>query len=329
MSISRESFIEWVKNEWGEESVNLDKTEEICVNSPFVDDVKHHMWCNTEKNAYHCWKSGNHGSLVELVSKFNNISIKEAFEKIKEETNLEKLEQKLIKFIKNKKEIKQKENKLSILPEFINLQNLKIPICENYLNGRKINSRNFYFAKTGRYKDRIIIPYFDFNGKLIFINGRTLNPKNELRYLGPPKELGVGKGDVVFMTDWKNKNKLYITEGEFDAITLWECGYNACALGGKTITNKQLNFIIDYDIVFCFDSDKWGLQSLYKYASYKNSIHGGFDKKMYMCSPPKKFKDWNKTYVEIGKDALKYYISKKEEVIGWDQLIKLKMNNYE
>ena len=79
----------------------------------------------------------------------------------------------------------------------------------------------------GRYKGRIIIPYYDKIGNLIYFNGRHLG-NSKCKYLGPPKDIGVGKEDVVFMAGkWPETGSIiYLCEGEFNAISLREAELN-------------------------------------------------------------------------------------------------------
>ena len=66
-----------------------------------------------------------------------------------------------------------------------------------YLNKRKIDFKDFYVCLNGNYNNRIIIPYFNEMKELIYFNSRALH-ETKLRYLGPPKTIGVGKEDILY-----------------------------------------------------------------------------------------------------------------------------------
>ena len=62
-----------------------------------------------------------------------------------------------------------------------NLGNCQLrTLAENYLKSRKLPVDNLYVCSNGRYANRIIIPYYDNNKKLIYYNGRSIN-YNKLR----------------------------------------------------------------------------------------------------------------------------------------------------
>ncbi len=185
-----------------------------------------------------------------------------------------------------------------------------------------------FICTSGRYKNRILIPYYDKNNNLVYYNGRYIgDPGKNLRYLGPPKELGIGKGDVIYVQKWPNKNeKIYITEGEFDAMSLYQSGFYSAALGGKSLTDRQIDMISDYTPVLCLDADKAGGEALLKIAN--TLLSKGFSKVFYV-RPCKEFKDWNGLLIEKGEKILKHYVLKQEkeyENTGIDGIL-ISMNN--
>ena len=134
-----------------------------------------------------------------------------------------------------------------------------------------------------------------------------------LRYLGPPKEIGIGKGDVLFMAGghWPEKGStVYVCEGEFDALSIFHSGLNSIACGGKNLSEKQVSMIKDYNLVICLDNDKAGLQgSTYMSAIISQNIQSnGSDQRLMFVSPHKLYKDWNEMYVKEGPRIMKNYI---------------------
>lgn len=327
MSIDFDNFLNWVESKF--EDVVI-KGDEILIDSIFCDDRKKHLWCNPnggktgcKNGVYHCWKSDKSGSLIGLVMLVEKCSFEEANDILgtSSEGSLVDLEKKVNEIFEEKKEenfqneTQENENNIQLpencyffdeLPSFNKFRKSAF----EYLSSRNISTDGLLVCTKGRYKNRIIIPYYDKNKKLIYYNGRLIG-NNGLRYLGPPKELGVGKGDVVFAPKWPNKNdKIYITEGEFDALTLSQVGFNSVALGGKLLSEKQMEIIKEYKPVLCLDADEAGLKSTYEIASFFMS-KGIFD--VNYVRPSVQYKDWNGLLINKGQKILQAYIKTNEK----------------
>jgi DNA primase len=184
--------------------------------------------------------------------------------------------------------------------------------AEQYLKKRKIEIGNLLVAIKGRYYNRLVIPYYDKNNNLIYYNCRTLG-KEVPKYLGPIKNelLNIGKDDVIFMPKWANHNsKLYLTEGEFDSITLFQCGLSSAALGGKNLSNYHVEVLKNYQLVVALDADnagKLGLKSIAGEGSKLNTDS------ILFVRPPKEFKDWNEFYINYDASIVNKYIKTQEK----------------
>lgn len=324
MSIDFDKFLNWAESRFDDIVVS---GNEIKLNSIFCEDRKHHLWCNpyggktgNPHGVYHCWKTDQKGNLINLVMHVDKCSFDEALEILDtvSEGSIADLERKVQEmFDNNQKETTKTTNKLELpsgcygfedLPSSNYLKKMAI----DYIESRKLDKNNLLICTSGRYRNRILIPYFDKDGSLIYYNGRYIgDPGTNLRYLGPPKELGIGKGDVLYCPKWPNKGeKVYITEGEFDAMSLFVCGFNSIALGGKSMTEKQIDMIKDYVPVLCLDADEAGTLALPRVAN--SLFQKGFSKVFYV-RPCIEFKDWNGLLVEKGYRILKYYINTQEK----------------
>lgn len=342
MSVNFDNFLSWAESRFDHVKVRGD---EILLNSIFCEDRKNHLWCNPyggknkiENGVYHCWKTDEKGSLIKLVMLVDKCSFQDALETLDVQTegSLEDLEKKVNEIfekndIEKRREIEENNKELSI-PENCYLFD-ELPSCNylkkhavEYMKSRKLNYSDLYICTAGRYKNRILIPYYDSNKKLIYYNGRYIgDPGSNLRYLGPPKQLGIGKGDVIFVPEWPaKKEKIYITEGEFDAMTLYQAGFNSAALGGKSMTENQMKMISEYTLVLCLDGDKAGGEALPKMAKALSSK--GFSTIFYV-RPCKEYKDWNGLLIEKGEKILKHYILNQEKEFNYLDEIKISMNN--
>ncbi|RTK96619.1 MAG: toprim domain-containing protein [Neisseriaceae bacterium] len=338
MSINFDKFKKWAISRFGQDNVQI-KSKEICINSIFdKNDTSFKMWCNPSGGkkkrkfgVFHCFKTDKKGSLVKLVQIVDSCDRNDALEALDGRTSIYELEKQLEELLeKSEKELfpeEIKEKPLFTLPENCYLisdlpkENWWRRKCEEYLAGRKIPIDGLYICNDGKYKARIIIPYYDKNGKLIYWNGRHLG-KSKCKYLGPPKEIGVGKEDVVYMAGkWPAKGEtVYICEGEFNAMTLKQAEFNAVACGGKNMGEKQALLLADYKVVLCLDRDKAGKAGSEKMTSILTNLGAlaksrGNEEKIMFVVPPAGYNDWNEFLVEKNAIMLHHYIMKNKRAI--------------
>lgn len=326
MSIEFDSFLEWAESRFEDVIVAGD---EIKINSVFCDDRKHHLWCNPsggkkghEYGVYHCWKSDKKGSLIGLVMLVDDCSFDQAAAKLGASSSggIEDLERRVNEMFALKQGRTEAEEApksgLEMPPDCYPFEDLPSynrvrTSAEEYLKGRMIPTDGLMVCTSGRYRNRIMIPYLDRSGALIYYNGRYIgDPGGGLRYLGPPKELGIGKGDVLYSRSWPAKGeKVYIAEGEIDSMSLDICGFKSVALGGKNMTDAQLGMLKDTLPVLCLDADEAGGQALPRIATRLRKA--GFASVRYV-RPSKEHKDWNGLLVARGPDVLAGYIRSQE-----------------
>lgn len=339
MSIDYDSFLRWAQDRFGGDVITRGK--EIKVNSIFVEDRGHHLSCNTdggkyrrENGCYRCLKTDNKGTLTGLVMLVDGCDYDEALEILSGHTSIRVLEERLDEFFKNKdiKPPPTPENRL-VLPygccliSEMGYSNFYRMEAEEYLKARKLPVDNLMYCTSGdhRYRNRIIIPYYDAQGTLIYFNGRHINKKVKPKYRGPEKSVGVGKGDVIYCPGaWPEANsKVHVTEGEFNAMTLKLSGFNSMACGGKTLSEKQVAFLRHYKVVLCLDNDDDS-----KAPGYGHAASPGFQAMLVMAKmlmgafvlvsfvrPPKGFKDWNDMLVAFSPIIIYEYISKNEKAV--------------
>jgi DNA primase len=320
MRINYDCFLRWAEDRFGEV---VTKGNEIRINSIFTDDKGFHLWCSPsggkyQRNdgCYHCFKTDKKGTLIGLVMLVDNCTYQDAKEVLSGDyIALKDLEQRLDEFFENKEKDDKKEINLQLPPNSFLIKDLNSNLRvrpEQYLTGRKLSINDLYFCTTGSYNDRIIIPYYDSYGKLIYFNSRALG-KSKLRYFGPEKATGVGKADVLYFPSWPPKgSKIYLTEGEFDALTLESCGFNSAACGGKVLSDKQIEMLSLYQVCLSLDEDKAGLMGL-KEMSNKLILRGV---RVTYVRPPLGFKDWNEMLIKFNSNIIKAWIGKNEKFIN-------------
>jgi len=325
--IDYDTFLQWAEEHFDPVIISGD---EIKINSVFTDDNKQHLWANTSKNAFHCWKSEKSGNLFELVCEVTGCSYPDAISLLSNDNSLRTLEAKLDKFFSDKEVIVKPKSTLVLPLNVTPISELTSPhkeIAEKYLSDRKIDIGNLMYCTSGQYKNRIVIPYYGPDGTLIYWNTRDVTGKSKVRYLGPDAKSGVGKGDVVYALEWPRAgSKLYLTEGEFDALSLNQCGLNGAACGGKALVTKQVELLRPYSVCICFDTDKSGEVALHKIGD--KLIESGIRDVSFVRPPlDAKKMDWNRMLLEYGEKILALYVTSHEKPFTYWTSKMLRFNN--
>lgn len=333
MSCDFEKFLNWAEDRFGEVVVRGD---EIKVNSIFCEDFKHHLWCNPyggkkgrENGVFRCWKTDQRGSLVTLVMMVDKCSYEEALEVISgEAATLAELEKQVEEMFSKKTKppelpVAAPEPGLSLPPYTYLISDLPSSSfyrskAETYLNNRKIPIDNLYVCSDGDYRNRIIIPYFNQDRKLIYFNGRYIG-ESKTKYLFPNKnECGLEKGNLIYFPKWPAKGeRLYLTEGEFDAITLNLCGLISGACGGKSLTPEQIEILRNYQITLALDNDAAGKSIYTAQFGLADILCENSLKNINYVLPPPGFKDWNEVLKKHSRAVLRSYILGNEKKYEW------------
>jgi hypothetical protein len=319
MPVAFDKFVDWAEKHFGPVEV---RGNEICVNSIFTDDKKKKLWCNpfggknkVRYGVYHCWKTDKKGTLLSLVMQLEKCGRDRALDILGcEKETLLVPDDIDFSFDINapKKELdlgfKQKE---LVLPPFT------YPIsvaptswherASEYLRERCLPSKDFFVCTGGKYEGRVIIPYYDGAGRLVYFNGRSITG-NPLRYRGPEKEIGVGKEDVIYFPQYPSAgDTVFLCEGEFDAYALFLCGYKACACGGKFLSDKQAVILSSFKMIVALDADEAGTNSLS--IMHNRIVQYNQFASADIVQPPKQVKDWNEFYKQYGAEIIKGYIA--------------------
>ncbi len=128
---------------------------------------------------------------------------------------------------------------------------------------RKEGSDHFY----GRFRDRLMFPICDDQGRVIGFSGRVLPGSDDPRkYVNSPETPLFVKSRVMFGLD-KSKRAILdkqfaiVCEGQLDLISCYMAGVqNIVAPQGTAFTNEHARIIKRYsnEVVLCFDSDEAG-----------------------------------------------------------------------
>lgn len=125
-------------------------------------------------------------------------------------------------------------------------------------------------------KDFLVIPLYDCNNKMYGFYSRSLNDKKFYTYMN-----SANVGYKVWNYFNINPDETcYVTEGIFDAISLYVSGFkNVIASMGAKISDEVLHSL--KDPVFCLDNDKTGKCNALEYAKrgYKILVYPDLEQK--------------------------------------------------
>jgi len=120
------------------------------------------------------------------------------------------------------------------------------------------------------FRDRLMIPIHDIQGRVIAFGGRTLADEQP-KYLNSPETELFNKGKTLFALDQARTaisqlDCAVVVEGYFDAIALHAKGItNAVASLGTALSREQVRMLLRYSeskqLILNFDADKAGLNA--------------------------------------------------------------------
>lgn len=124
--------------------------------------------------------------------------------------------------------------------------------------------------KTGKYFDRfrlrLMIPIFNLSQKPIAFGGRTLKKGEPAKYVNSPETPLYVKGNVLYGLNFakeaiRDAGSVYVVEGYFDLISLWQIGVkNVVASSGTAFTPQQARLLARFaeNVFLFFDADSAG-----------------------------------------------------------------------
>lgn len=131
---------------------------------------------------------------------------------------------------------------------------------------RKSGGSGYY----DRFRNRLMIPICDLQGRVIGFGGRTLGDEQP-KYLNSPETELFDKGKTLFALDKaktaiSKQDKAIVVEGYFDAIALHAAGiHHVVASLGTALSIEQVRKLLRYtdskQIILNFDADKAGTQA--------------------------------------------------------------------
>mgnify|MGYP003640024474 CR=1 FL=1 len=288
------------------------------MNSIFVEDSKYHLSINIETGLWQDFKAQEQGNFVQLVAFVESISYQDAA-KFLRKSLLDTPEAlfDVSTVYENNSFIVGEGDLDSVLKDFKPLKRGDIGSWKDkllyvrafrFIDSRKLNPFKFLLCETGKYANRIIIPYRSWDSeKIFYFQARNLSTYG-MKYLNPSTaETGIKSSEILFPYD-ESKSYVILTEGPLDAMSLQFAGWNATCAQGSKLSNEQAKAFTNKTVIFGFDNDKVGMEATDK-AKRVCLSKGVSTKELYSVKPPKEYKDWNEFYIGSNKDYFSSYVS--------------------
>ena len=285
---------------------------------PFHDDHNPSMSVSPDKQMYKCFVCGAAGNVFNFVKDYKNINYYEAVKEVANKVGISidigtYKPKEDIKF-KDQYDIYDLSNKF-----YQNNLNTNLgKIARNYLTSRDINDdiiKRFQIGlsfsdnkltdlllkkgyskdllvKSGIavinnegkvndiYRNRIMFPLWDTNGKVIGFSGRIYEGKDQSKYINTMETDIFKKGSLLY--NYENarksvldKDEIIICEGFMDVIRLYTIGVtNVVATMGTAITKEQLNLIrkLTNNVILMFDGDSAGEKATLSFIELSKDI---------------------------------------------------------
>lgn len=272
---------------------------------PFHDDHSPSMSVSREKQIYTCFSCGATGNVFKFIQDYENISFLEAVKKCADMAGINIQIGQAVKANKDQDlydiyELSQKfyQNNIntelgkkareylhsrflddSVIKEFgIGLSLNEKDLLTKLLKSKKyddktllrsglINENNYSLNDV--YKNRIMFPLYDLQGKIIGYNGRVYNGEKENKYINSKETDIFKKRELLYnyhraKEECRKIHQVIIMEGPMDVIRAYTIGVKNCVAALGTAFGKEQAMLIrklSTNVILCFDGDDAGLKA--------------------------------------------------------------------
>ena len=133
-----------------------------------------------------------------------------------------------------------------------------------------------------RFRDRLIFPIRDVDGRVIGFGGRALRPDQQPKYLNSPQNELFDKGNNLYALDQardtiRKQGQVIVVEGYMDALIPHQAGFtNVVATLGTALTERHVQVLRRQsarEIVLCLDNDAAGLRAALRGSGVAHDRH--------------------------------------------------------
>jgi hypothetical protein len=283
------------------------------------------------KNYFYCHNCSKSWRPLDWIKEVSGLTVPEIIKKNKEKSNVTNNG---FNQLSVKPAATQKQKVIPCLPEnSINLSdasqitfyqsNSIVQEALNYCNSRRLftavnKCKTLYLSLEDKvHKNRLVIPFFDQNGKIVCYQTRSLFSEQTPKYLTKFGEKRVFGIDNV---NEQHSNFIFIFEGPIDSMFV----KNGVAIAALSPTESQLNDLnglIGYEHIYVFDNDKNNQQTKKRIEKH---IRNG--KRVFIWpSELKQYKDINQICCRLSIDEFPWQFIVKHSACGQEAILKHKL----
>lgn len=208
-----------------------------------------------------------HGDLFSLIMKCKRVELKDVLKSVKDELGISFIQFNKTKKIfggfydnfkiRNKNNLELKKYEESILDDYINKFNVKF-----LKDGISFETQRKFKVGICHSQSRISVPWFDYEGSLVGIEGRYLGDHklDEVPKWFPLRPFSKSQVLYGYYQNYEHLQEnevVYVGESSKFTMQLDSMGiHNSVALGGNSIHHnqiKQLTWLNPKRVIFCFD----------------------------------------------------------------------------
>ncbi len=218
---------------------------------PFHSDTSPSLQVN--KEYFYCHGCQKSGDVYDWIQHEYGLDFKQALAFAAGLAGMDVDESVLKKIGEREEERHKKEEELASF--IVSLHAHEEPL--EYLYSRGLSAETLYHFKVGYDVDdkSIVVPIFDKHGKLQTFAKRFLFGKQRYK-LSNTEDFKAGD-NLYNMAESIDADIVYVVEGFFDAMSVWQAGYkNVVALMGSSLNDKKISLIANKRVVFIPDAKK-------------------------------------------------------------------------
>ena len=273
---------------------------------PFHQEKTPSFSVSPEKNIAKCMSCGEGGSPINFLRKIKNISFEEAAQELALRAGIEI---KTVKLRKEpfEKEFKLMEEVTNFYQFNLNHSEKGHDVLD-YLSKREVSDKLIEHFRLGYappfgntlfqllkdkgydtsdmiklgvvkqsddgsyydlFSDRLIFPITNPKGNVVGFSGRTMNPKDTVKYINSPETVIFKKGSLLYHLNESSQavrksKQVILYEGFFDVISSFGAGIeNGIASMGTALTKDHAKLIkgVTSSVVIAYDGDSAGLKA--------------------------------------------------------------------
>jgi DNA primase len=273
---------------------------------PFHQEKTPSFSVSPEKNIAKCMSCGEGGTPINFYRKIKNLSFEEAAQELALRAGIELKTEKIIK--DPNKHFHQLMHEVTSFYQF-NLKNSEKGLeAIKYLYGRQMTDELISHFRIGYapthgqtlynvlkdkgyavsdmillgvvkqsddgnyydlFSDRIIFPITNPKGEVAGLSGRTMNPKEQVKYINSPETVIFKKGQLLYhfyeaLQEIRKSKQVVLYEGFFDVISSYAAGIkHGVATMGTALTKEQTKLIksVTQSMIVAYDGDSAGLKA--------------------------------------------------------------------